>query len=157
MSTAEISPLVLNYGYVLIDLKNVNISELQISLTASAILSIFQQIWDFADTAKLQEFFTFIGGLFSAPDAATLVRQILIYLYSVHEIKPEVMRKTIEAVVPAKGKIAMSTAEILIEKGIEKGIEKDKIDTARKMKARGLATELIAEITGLSPEEIQRL
>ena len=50
--------------------------------------------------------------------------------------------------------------EILAEgkaEGKAEGERSKALDTARKMKARGLATELIAEITGLSPEEIQRL
>ena len=37
--------------------------------------------------------------------------------------------------------------------GFEKGIEK----VARSLKEKGLSTELIAETTGLSPEEIEAL
>ena len=43
------------------------------------------------------------------------------------------------------------------EKGIEKGIEIERLKNARGMKAAGIAPELIAQITGLSPEEIQEL
>ena len=41
--------------------------------------------------------------------------------------------------------------------GEEKGRADEKTDTARRMKAKGFATEDIAEITGLTTEEIERL
>ena len=44
-----------------------------------------------------------------------------------------------------------------IEKGIEKGQEEERLKNARGMKAAGIAPELIARITGLSPEEIEKL
>ena len=44
-----------------------------------------------------------------------------------------------------------------MEKGIEKGIEKNSIDIAKKMKQKGLASDLIAEMTGLSIDIIDKL
>ena len=44
-----------------------------------------------------------------------------------------------------------------IEKGIEKGLEKNSIDIAKKMKQKGLASDLIAEMTGLSIDIIDKL
>ena len=44
-----------------------------------------------------------------------------------------------------------------IEKGIEKGIEQGRLESARKMKALGVATEIIAQITGLTPEELANI
>jgi predicted transposase/invertase (TIGR01784 family) len=44
-----------------------------------------------------------------------------------------------------------------IEEGTAKGIAKAKLDDARNMKAEGDSTEKIARITGLSPEEIEKL
>lgn len=58
----------------------------------------------------------------------------------------------------------MALAEILdikksyvYKKGKEEGIEQDRIVMAKKMKAEGLDLDLIARITGLSVEEIQKL
>ena len=42
-------------------------------------------------------------------------------------------------------------------KGIEKGIEKEKIETARKMKILGLSSDIISKSTGLNVKEIQNL
>ena len=44
-----------------------------------------------------------------------------------------------------------------LSRGEEKGLRKGAIQTARRMKVEGFSIELIAKITGLSPEEIARL
>lgn len=44
-----------------------------------------------------------------------------------------------------------------IEKGIEKGRQEEKLQIARKMKEQGLDSELIAQCSGLSVEDIERL
>lgn len=52
----------------------------------------------------------------------------------------------------------MAYAEkIGMEKGLEQGIQSNKIETAKKMKDKGLDASLIKEITGLSLEEIEKL
>ena len=43
------------------------------------------------------------------------------------------------------------------EKGLQEGVQKSRIEAARKMKAKNYAVEDIAEITGLSPKEIEAL
>ena len=42
-------------------------------------------------------------------------------------------------------------------KGLAKGRAEERIEIARNMKAKGLAIELIAACSGLSPEEIEQL
>ena len=44
-----------------------------------------------------------------------------------------------------------------IKDGIEQGIEREKIENARKMKENGIEISLISKITGLSEEEIAKL
>ena len=41
--------------------------------------------------------------------------------------------------------------------GLAKGLAKGRAETARNMKAKGLPVDLIAECSGLSPEEIAKL
>ena len=43
------------------------------------------------------------------------------------------------------------------EKGMHEGVLKEKIETARKMKADGMTAELISKYTGLSIEEVEKL
>lgn len=47
-------------------------------------------------------------------------------------------------------------AEGLAE-GMEKGQEEERLKNARGMKAAGIATDLIVQITGLSPEAVEQL
>ena len=44
-----------------------------------------------------------------------------------------------------------------LEKGMEKGQEEERLKNARGMKTAGIATDLIAQITGLSPEAVEQL
>jgi len=44
-----------------------------------------------------------------------------------------------------------------IEKGIELGIEKGKIETAKKMLEKGTDIIFISEVTGLSLEQIEKI
>ena len=44
-----------------------------------------------------------------------------------------------------------------LAKGREEGLAKGREETARNMKAKGLPVDLIAECSGLSPEEISQL
>lgn len=48
-------------------------------------------------------------------------------------------------------------AEVYLERGIEQGIEQGKKDIARRMLERGYEVRDIAELTGLSIEEISLL
>jgi predicted transposase YdaD len=56
---------------------------------------------------------------------------------------------------------SMSTAEMLVQKGLEQGLEQglrqSAIETARRMKAMGFEPSVICEVTGLSPEELRNL
>ena len=51
----------------------------------------------------------------------------------------------------------ISAYETAINKGRREGEEKGLRKTARRMKTEGFSIELIAKMTGLSPEEIARL
>jgi predicted transposase/invertase (TIGR01784 family) len=44
-----------------------------------------------------------------------------------------------------------------IEKGIDKGREKERMDIAKKLKTEGINIEIIMKSTGLSKEEIEKL
>ncbi|MCR5570612.1 MAG: hypothetical protein K6G31_15305 [Paludibacteraceae bacterium] len=41
--------------------------------------------------------------------------------------------------------------------GLEKGVKKEKIDNARKMKECGVGINIISTVTGLSADEIEKL
>ena len=43
------------------------------------------------------------------------------------------------------------------QRGLKRGREEGRTEIARNMKAKGLSVDLIAECSGLSPEEIAKL
>jgi predicted transposase/invertase (TIGR01784 family) len=58
-----------------------------------------------------------------------------------------------------EGKIVYVTMaeEYYTKKGIEQGIEKGKLEVARKLAARGISPDIITESTGLPVDQIQEL
>jgi predicted transposase/invertase (TIGR01784 family) len=56
-----------------------------------------------------------------------------------------------------KGGVEMTFSEKILEEGRKEGEKKARRETAKKMKAKGLNLELIAETTGLSKNEIEKL
>ena len=54
-------------------------------------------------------------------------------------------------------KLRLSELKEAKEKGIEKGIEQEKIDIAKNMLSKNIDISVISECTGLSKEEIEKL
>ena len=44
-----------------------------------------------------------------------------------------------------------------LQQGLQQGAQQEKLENARKMKAKGYAIEDIAEITGLTQEQVEQL
>ena len=70
------------------------------------------------------------------------------------EIKQKAEERVKEAEAKAQAKVEQAQAKV---EQAEAKVEQQKIDTARKMKAKGYAVEDIAEITGLTIEQIEAL
>jgi hypothetical protein len=76
------------------------------------------------------------------------------------EIEETITRRVIKKVEAEANKKAEAEATKKAEEMIKEAeakVEQQKIDTARKMKAKGYAVEAIAEITGLTIEQIEAL
>ena len=91
------------------------------------------------------------------------IELIFRYIMSTREdATPEKLKEIVEKTISKEtGGIFMTVAEQLIEKGIEKGIkkgiEKGKIEDAKKMLIKKYPIDDIADITGLSVQEIKKL
>ncbi len=57
--------------------------------------------------------------------------------------------------------IVMSTAEVLIQQGIQQGLSRGEynkaVETAKRMLIEGFDIDVVVRITGLSVEEVERL
>ncbi len=155
-----------DFEYALIDLRSEDINEMLISLTMKVVLYTFKNIKRFEDREKLENFVKLSKDLFYEESGLTIIKKLLLYLYTTNEINPVEMKETINRLISAeKGNIAMTTAERLmkegfekgIEEGIEKGIEEAKKEDALKMLKKGYPIQDIIEITGLSESIILKL
>ena len=70
------------------------------------------------------------------------------------EAMKQIFPKESEQLSKEKEKIGMEKG---LEKGLEKGKMEEKIKTALNMKNEQMNTEMISKITGLNPEEIEKL
>ncbi len=148
-----------NFSYQLFDLNQTNIDSIIFSLTLRAILYTFKNIWNLEDIRKPDELFLLSRDLLDENSGPELIRKLLLYISGAKDIQPEVLFDRVERIAPEKG----------VEKGIRQGMQKGKTeglrqgikekayDAARRMLSKGYPMEDIAEITGLSEEDIQRL
>ena len=122
-----------------------------------------QQLFDLA--------YNLAKGLLTKQMPKEKIRKVMSFLrYYLHFENPQMFANfTKEIAILTERKITMGIEEFLldraekegikkgIEEGIEKGVEKNTRETALKMKKSGLDIALIANITGLSVKEIEKL
>ena len=95
-----------------------------------------------------------IGKLYyKEEEGLKFLESVLRYLFSSTEITADTALNCIEITDDRSREALMTTADKLMEKGIEKGIE----ETAQRMLEKGYSVEDIAEITTLSTENIEKL
>jgi len=142
------------FQYELLDLQSTDLDGMIISLTLKAILYTFQNIWQIDDVEHLTKWMSLLKDLSQITTATALIERLLLYIYSVKEIKPETIAEAaLHLQAPDLKEIVMTTAEILIQQGAREKARQ----AARQMKARNYKLSDIVEITGLSPEEIEKL
>jgi predicted transposase/invertase (TIGR01784 family) len=139
----------------LIDLEKTDIEKIISSLTFKVILYTFKNIWHFEDLKKLEEFILLSKDLFYEESGIKIIQRLLLYLYNTNDIEPEKIKSKISELISYKmgEKIMATTAERLINKGIEQG----KIEDVKKMLLDNLDIKLIQKYTGLSIEKIQKI
>ena len=83
----------------------------------------------------------------------------LSYIYEAADIKDE--QEFIKTIKEGLSNIdedkIMTLAEKWEQRGIEKGLEKGRLEIARSMLLEGIATETVVKVTGLSKEQVSEL
>ncbi|RME91687.1 MAG: Rpn family recombination-promoting nuclease/putative transposase [Candidatus Hydrogenedentota bacterium] len=160
---------VLNFQYILISLNSALLDKLQVSIRTKAFLKILT-IWEL-DIKKLEQYLQEIAPLFFVDDGIEFLYTLFRYIYGTSNIQPEEAKKVVKRIAAGKEEIAMTTAELLIKQGkaegkaegraqgrIEGRIEgekKAKLETARRMKAKGYSVEDILSLTGLAKNDLK--
>ena len=102
---------------------------------------------------------------FSGEEGLRFFESLLRYVIFSTDVTEDIVTDSAEVLpIEAKEK-AMTTAERLINRGREEGIQqgistgvkKNRLETAQKMLEEGLNVSLIARVTGLSEEEVREL
>lgn len=137
-------------------------------LLAETIVIIFAEMAHFdkraeecvTETDRMLYVLKFIGRMMEQP--AWLQNEVYTRIFSACEIAgfPEDKRIKYEQEMNDEKRLRSeyNTARRMgLEEGLEKGREEARLESARKFKQLGVAAEIIAEATGLSPEEITRL
>lgn len=152
---------VLNFRYILVDVKEMNLQELRTSLALRAFLVVLRDIWKFSSEERLQEFFREYRQLFFEDSQLKFLEKLLVYIYRVKEIRPKKMYQLLENDLRERAEMAwthMGRLELEArEEGLQEGRQEGRREAARQMLTKGYREEDIIEITGLSPEELQKL
>ena len=156
-----------NFATEIIDLQQIDVKKIISSLTLKAIFYTFKYIKEFENLEKFKELVLLSEDLFYEESGMKIVQKLIMYIYNVNDIKVESIRRTVsELISEEKGdEIMTTTAERLInqgleeglEQGLEQGIEQGKIQTAQTMISSGLDIQQIVKFTGLPEEKILEL
>ena len=107
---------------------------------------------------KLPQIFSLLTAVFDEKTKTEYLETLLRYLSSVSNTEQlDIIKSEVDQFIEHGGEIMTTIAEKWIQEGIEKGIEKGKIEDAKKMLQLGLNIEQIIEITGLSRDKIENL
>ena len=90
-----------------------------------------------------------------------LIEAAFIYIYNTINIEPMKIAEIIMESSEKVGEAAMTGAEMLLKRGMEKGMEKGEylkaIETIIKGSKKGVSMELLAELTGLKKHAIKKI
>jgi predicted transposase/invertase (TIGR01784 family) len=155
-----------NFTPEFIDLKKTDIEKIISSLTLKVILYTFKNIWHFEDLKKLKELISLSENLFYEESGIKIIQRLLLYLFSINDIEPDIVRNTISRLISYKKgeEIMTTTAERWINQGIEQGLEQglEQGEYNKAVKIAGsllglLDNNVIAKKTGLSIKEVNKL
>ncbi len=100
-----------------------------------------------------------LGELFAEEKSVVVRKTLILYFIKVSGLKSEELKEKI--LNPKVRQEMMTTAEMLIQQGMEKGIEEGAYQkacqTAKNLLKKGISPMIISEATDLTLEEIERL
>lgn len=147
-----------NFKIDLFDLKEIELKDKLESITFQVTLGVVQKIRE-GDL----EFISHLPGLFSLLQAieeeskkVAILRKLLLYIYWARDLKPTELNVVLQrSKLEQYEELAMTTAERLISEGMQRGIEKGKLEDASKMLSKGIDLKTVLEITGLSEKTLK--
>nr|WP_081605018.1 Rpn family recombination-promoting nuclease/putative transposase [Leptospira alstonii] len=147
-----------NFRIDLFDLSGVDLKKKLERITLRVVLGVVQRIRDgeLDFIAHLPALFSVLVNIEDESKRVEILKKLLLYIYWVRDFKPSTLREVLHtAKLEQYEELTMTTAEQLIAEGIQKGIEKEKLEAASKMFDEGIKIEVILRVTGLTENDLK--
>ncbi|WP_082278211.1 Rpn family recombination-promoting nuclease/putative transposase [Leptospira interrogans] len=106
--------------------------------------------------SHLPELFSLLQAIEEESKKVAILRKLLLYIYWARDLKPTELNVVLQrSKLEQYEELAMTTAERLISEGMQRGIEKGKLEDASKMLSKGIDLKTVLEITGLSEKTLK--
>jgi predicted transposase/invertase (TIGR01784 family) len=143
------------YETILVDIAKENLEKFRSFKHLHSSLTLLK----YAQSGIIEPIEESLGELFKEEKMIVNRRSLILYLIKTSGLEPEKLKEII--LNPEMRKEIMTTAEMLIQEGIEKGRKEGAYQkasqTARAMLKKGMDHHIIAEVTDLTLEDIERL
>lgn len=160
----DIKNYIPNFEYVLYNLSQFSDEEINGSYKLKAYLTICRDILTDDNTQFMHSIFRAIDFLLQIEDFETRVSYLQVLFLYIFSAGKNLTKKEVNRVlkkIPEGREIVMTLAELYRkegeQRGIEKGIEKAKLEVVKNSLQIGFSIDDIVRITGLSKEEIEKV
>ena len=172
-----IREFILNFRYILVDAKDMDIGALQASPPMETFLTVLRFVWDFDSEAVLRRFLADHREIFFDTNQRSFLEKVLAYIYRVQNIEPQRLGKLIAETVSEEGADVALTAVAKLEakarqegrqegerigeergekRGEQRGEYRGKLQTAQRMQDRGYPIADILAVTGLRRKDLKK-
>ena len=147
-----------DYEYVLFDLSRFSEEDIKGGIKGKLFFEVLSNILKEGFSERVVRILELINELEKKEGAVDYIETVILYILEVRD------DLTVEKIIEisrehnlGKENLIMSIAERLRSEGMEKGMEKEKVRTARKMLMKGMPVDEVVELTEMSKEAVLKL